>query len=158
MGEEYKITQQVHKRRIWNYLKQMAPFERIWLVSFSCIILAVTIVFSILYTDFTNWFSIILNWVVSPISALSGVICVVLVARGSIYNWILGLFNVITYGLLALVSGYYGDVLINWVFFLPTQFLILIRWRKNIQPQSQDIVRMNKLKGWQIAIIVALGI
>lgn len=136
----------------------MPRFEQIWLLGFSLIILIMTVVFSLQGTIWTDPFSIILNWVIAPVSALSGVICVVLVARGSIHNYSFGLVNSFSYGLIAWLSGYYGDWILNWFFFVPTQFLILLFWRGKIRKDSKDIVRMKKLSLLQIIGLVIIGV
>jgi nicotinamide mononucleotide transporter len=136
----------------------MRAFEKVWLVSFALIILATTVVFSISGTDWANIKSVLLNWGVSPIAALSGVFCVVLVARGHIANYSFGIVNALAYGLIAWVSGYYGDWILNWFFFFPTQIFILTSWRKNLRSRETRIVRMKKLTPLQILYVSLLGI
>jgi len=138
-----------------NVFGGMTKFEKIWLAIFSVVILAATIVFSATGTTWTDWKSIGLNWLVSPISALTGVICVLLVARTSIYNYSFGLVNSLAYGLVAWVAGYYGDWILNWFFFVPTQFLILVFWQKNLKPKSIDLVKVKKFTWLQILLVTA---
>ena len=79
-------------------LKSWSKFEKIWLVVFLTLIIATTVVFSVNGTDYNSLHSILLIWVVSPISAITGILCVVLVARGSIWNYSWGVINCISYG------------------------------------------------------------
>ena len=134
----------------------LTAFEKVWLAVFSAVILIATIYFSLSGTDWKSWWSIAINWLVSPISALTGVVCVLLVARASIYNYSFGLVQSILYGLISWLSGYYGDWILNWFFFVPTQFLIFLSWRGKLQQGSHEIVRLFPLKWWQaLAIVVA---
>lgn len=124
-----------------KFLNTMTKFEKAWLVVFSSIILASTLYFSATGTTWGDWKSVILNWIISPVSALTGVFCVVQCARGRINNWIWGLVNSITYGLVAWVSGYYGDWMLNWFYFIPTQFFIYFIWKGRM---DNNVVRMKK--------------
>lgn len=141
-----------------EYFKKMSRFEQIWLSVFSITIVTATLIFSVDGTNWDNWFSIFINWIVAPVSALTGVITVVLVAKGSLHNYSFGIVNSLTYGMLAFLSGYYGDVIINWFFFLPTQFLIFFSWRKNLRTKATDIVNMKKLTIKQVLIMLGVGI
>lgn len=124
--------------------QRMNQFEKVWLLVFSTIILATTVYFSYGSTKWDSPWSVILNWVISPVSALTGVVCVVLCAKGHIDNWIWGLVNSVTYGAVAWASGYYGDWMLNWFFFIPTQIIIYFAWRKNTS--SFGIVNIKKIK------------
>ena len=132
----------------------LTGFERVWLTVFSAVILLSTIYFSLSGTNWDSWQNVAINWVVSPISALTGVICVLLVARASIYNYSFGLVQSILYGLIAWISGYYGDWILNWFFFVPTQFLIFLSWKRKLQQSSQEIVRIRHLRWWQVLVII----
>ena len=102
--------------------------------------------------------NIILNWFVSPISAVTGILCVVLAAKGKISSWTYGIVNSVLYGYLAYRSGYYGDAIINIVYFLPTQFIGLLFWKKHLKPESTTDVKMRKLTIKQFLLIIIVGI
>jgi len=135
--------------KLSHIFKSLTKFEKIWLAIFSFAIVATTCIFSYMYTDYTNIWSILLNWVFSPFSALTGVMCVVLAAKGHIATWWIGLINSATYGLIAWLSGYYGDWMLNWFYFIPTQIIIYFVWKKNI---TNEIVTMKKLNVKQMLI------
>ena len=159
-GKIYRLTYvSFNIKELWKTVFQpMTKFEKIWLTIFSVIILASTFYFSYTGTDWSDWKSIGLNWFISPVSALTGVICVILVARASIHNYSFGLVQSLLYGFLCWVSGYYGDWLLNWFFFIPTQFLILIFWKRNLRPTSLDIVKIARFKRWQIFLTIFLSL
>jgi len=137
-------------------LKTWSRFERVWLLVFMVLILVTTIIFSISGTDYTNLHSIVLNWIISPLSAITGILCVVLVARGSIWNYAWGVVNCITYGYLAYQTGYYGDMLLNLFYFLPFQFIGFIMWKKHLQNGSKEFVKMKRFSLKQ-GIAVTIG-
>lgn len=137
-------------------LQKLSVNEKRWLQLFLFIIISSTCWFSAQGTDWYSLRSIMLNWVISPLSAISGVLCVVMVAKGLLSNWIWGLIGSASYGLLAWTSGYYGDWLLNWFYFLPAQFFIYYSWRNQLQADSQ-IVRMRRLGHhwfWVIAAVL----
>lgn len=141
-----------------NALLSMTRFEKWWLAIFSIAIISTTIVFSVMYTDWTSPWNIVLNWILSPVSALTGVVCVVLVARGSWWNWTFGVANSILYGLVAWQTGYYGDAILNIFYFLPTQYFIYKLWKRNRENESTDIVKMKKLNWKQILTVAGIGL
>jgi nicotinamide mononucleotide transporter len=138
-------------------IDRLSKFEAIWLGVFLGIIVATTLWFSATGTKWLEWRSVVVNWVVSPASAITGVLCVVLSAKGKLSNWTWGLANSILYGAIAWISGYYGDWLINWFFFVPTQFLILAAWKGNLHNNS-TIVRMKSLRLWIIPLLAMAGL
>lgn len=135
-------------------LQQLTLMERAWLSIFLVVICCTTVWFSMQGTDWRSWQSVLLNWIISPISAISGVLCVVLVAKGLLSNWFWGLISALSYGLIAWTSGYYGDWLLNWFYFLPAQFFVYWSWKSQLHGKSQ-IVKMRRL-GWHWCWIIAL--
>lgn len=145
------MTLTVTWRRVFGGLTR---FERVWLSLFSAVIAAATLYFSGTGTTWSSWSSVAINWIVSPIGALTGVICVLLVARASIYNYSFGLVQSLLYGLVSWLTGYYGDWILNWFFFVPTQFLIFLNWRRHLRDGSHEIVRQLHLRWWQTTLAV----
>ena len=144
---------------MFKYFKNnFTKFEKYWFVIFSLTILAVTFYFSATQTDWKDWKSICLNFVVSPLSTMTGIITVVLCAKGDINNYSFGIVNSVTYGLIAWVSGYYGDWLLNWFYFVPTQILILYEWRRNLRNKTSNIVVMRRLSIRQALLSLSFGI
>lgn len=146
-----------------SLFKQWSLFERIWFISFLVIIVSTTCYFSFTGTDYGQVENILLNWVISPISAITGILCVVLAAKGKISTWTYGIVNCVLYGYLAYRTGYYGDAILNIIYFLPTQFVGLLFWKKRLKRDSKVDVKMRKLTGRQglliaiVSFIIILG-
>lgn len=144
---------------MWHVdFKDWSKFEKVWLITFLSVILMTTVYFSFTGTNYSKIESILLNWVISPFSAISGIFCVVLAAKGKISNWTYGIVNCVLYGYIAFYSGYYGDAIINIAFFLPTQFIGLYFWNKRLKSGSKADVNMRKLSLKQATPIIAFGI
>lgn len=63
-------------------------------------------------------------------AGISGVICVVLVAKGSIWNYVFGLVNVAAYAIISWKASLYGDAALNALYYLPMQFIGWWQWRR----------------------------
>ncbi len=100
------------------------------------------------------------TWV-GLVTSLTGMLNVVLVAKGKISNYWFGIVNVSLYGWTALGNQYFGEVMLNWGYFLPMQFLGLYLWRKNIDPaKTADDVRARWLtwrERWLWLVLSAVG-
>ena len=68
--------------------------------------------------------------VVGSIAGIAGVLCVVLVAKGSIWNYLFGLVNVSMYAYISYKASLYGDAGLNALYYLPMQFIGWWQWRK----------------------------
>lgn len=68
--------------------------------------------------------------VVGSLAGITGVLCVVLVAKGSIWNYAFGLVNVSLYALISYKASLYGDAALNALYYLPMQFIGWWQWRK----------------------------
>lgn len=125
----------------WNW------FERIWLASF-------TLVTVYLYVALDD------TWI-GLCASLTGMLSVVLVAKGKTFNYYPGIVNVILYAFVAYGQKYYGEVMLNLLYFLPMQFIGLIMWRKNkVSEQKQNDVKIAVLRSseriwWSVLCVVA---
>ncbi len=79
--------------------------------------------------------------VLSIIAAVTGVICVILCGLGKVSNYFFGIINVILYAIVAYKAKYYGDVMLNVLYYLPTNIWGWILWEKNIDHQSNSVYK-----------------
>ena len=68
--------------------------------------------------------------VLGSLAGITGVLCVVLVAKGSIWNYIFGLVNVSLYAYISYKAALYGDAALNALYYVPMQFIGWWQWRK----------------------------
>jgi nicotinamide mononucleotide transporter len=85
------------------------------------------------------------NSALSIITMLTGLWCVILVAKGRIFNYYLGIINVIGYAYISYQYQLYGEVMLNALYFLPMQFVGLWIWRRNKNYDICDAVRVRFL-------------
>ena len=67
---------------------------------------------------------------VGSIAGIAGVLCVVLVAKGSIWNYLFGIVNVSMYAYISYKAALYGDAALNALYYVPMQFRGFWQWRK----------------------------
>ena len=105
---------------------------------------------------FTIYFSLISEGVsltyliIDGIAAISGIFCVVLCAKGRKSQYIWGLLNVIGYVIIAFINKYYGEVMLNALYYLPSQFIGYYLWNKNSNEENGDV------KGKKLTIVQSL--
>jgi nicotinamide mononucleotide transporter len=106
----------------WNW------FERIWFGTFLLIGFGLSLLWD------STWFQYSVF--------LFGIICVVLTAKGSIWSFVFGLYNSVGYGWIAMQNGLYGEMGLNWFFFVPTAVIGFMMWRGRM---DGVVVQMRKL-------------
>ena len=75
---------------------------------------------------------------VGSIAGIAGVVCVVLVAKGSIWNYLFGIVNVTMYAYISYKAALYGDAMLNALYYVPMQFIGWWQWRKRGADISSD--------------------
>lgn len=68
--------------------------------------------------------------IIGSVAAVTGVLCVVLVAKGSIWNYLFGLVNVSLYAFISFKTTAYGDAALNALYYVPMQFIGYYSWKK----------------------------
>lgn len=128
-------------------LKGWTWFEKTWLSIFTLINIYL----------FFAWGDSLLGLV----SSLTGMICVILVAKGKMSNYYFGMIQASTYAYIAFTYGLYGEAMLNGLFYFPVQFIGLYMWsrHKTKGVKGEDIkVKRLSVKGWMytgVAVIVA---
>ncbi|WP_339137339.1 MAG: nicotinamide riboside transporter PnuC [Candidatus Electrothrix sp. GW3-4] len=72
---------------------------------------------------------------------LSGILCVGLIAIGRREGYLIGLYNSLSYAILAYGNDLYGEVYLNLFFFIPTGILGYVMWRYHMTSGKTVIMR-----------------
>jgi nicotinamide mononucleotide transporter len=97
------------------------------------------------------------------LAGITGVLCVVLVAKGSIWNYLFGLVNVSLYAYISYKAALYGDAGLNALYYLPMQFIGWWQWRKRGAAVSEAEAGGNGVQvkarrfNWRQRAVLALG-
>lgn len=116
-----------------------------------------------LYSFFSHSFDAL-----GSIAGIAGVLCVVLVAKGNIWNYAFGLVNVSLYAYISFKASLYGDAGLNALYYLPMQFIGWYSWKKRgASAENRDTrVRARRMTALQrtalacacIAAVVVFGL
>lgn len=85
--------------------------------------------------------------------SLSGILCVGLIAIGRREGYLIGLYNSLSYSILAYGNGLYGEVYLNLLFFVPTGIIGYVMWSRHTR--QDRTVEMRQL-GWKQRFTVAV--
>lgn len=90
-------------------------------------------------------------------ACITGVICVVMTAKGHISCYYFGLINILAYVYIAYMSKFYGEVMLNGLYYLPMQFIGIYMWKKNMN-EDTNIVKGKTMSMKQIIILALISI
>ena len=115
---------------------------------------------------FTIYFSIIseevslLYLIIDGIAAISGIFCVVLCAKGRKGQYIWGLLNVLGYVIIAFINKYYGEVMLNALYYLPSQFIGYYLWNKNSNEENGDVKgkKLTLIQSLLLVVAITVGV
>ena len=136
MFKTARFNHMIHLWKSWNL------FEILWLLIFLSIGCVIT------FVQQDTWF----NFAV----LLSGILCVVLAAKGNILNYVFGLFNSCAYAWICYQNGLYGEMGLNLFFFVPTALIGIWLWKKHTQTTQLQFARSISFK--QLSIIMLLNL
>ena len=109
-------------------------WEIIWLIFVCAVIMALSI-----------------YWKDSPmgiLSATTGVICVVCTGKGKLSAYLFGAVNTLLYAIIAFEAKYYGEVMLNALYYFPLQFYGFFVWSRHINHETHEVEkRKMNLKG-----------
>ena len=114
-----------------------------------------------LKSEFTGWRKIDILWlavatavilslsvywrdsVIGIIAALTGVWCVILTGKGKRSSFIFGTVNVVFYALIAMKAKYYGEVMLNLVYYFPMNFVGWFLWKRHMNDESGEVIKSS---------------
>lgn len=92
----------------------------------------------------------------SVCAALTGIWCVILTGKGKISSFWIGTINTVLYAILAWNAKYWGEVMLNLLYYVPMNFVGMYMWSKNMNEQTEEVEKKRlSLKG---SIYVYLGV
>ena len=125
-------------------IKKFSLFEWAMLLS----VIGFTIYFALVDTE-----NSLLYLIIDGIAAICGIFCVVLCAKGKKSQYIWGLINIIGYIIIAFINKYYGEVMLNGLYYLPSQFIGYYLWNKHENKKTEN-VKGKKLSIKQTAVLL----
>ena len=102
-------------------------------------------------TGFTIYFAVIdkstplIYNIISAAAAICGIFCVVICAAGKKSQYYWGFANIIAYIIVSWQNKFFGEVMLNALYYFPSQFVGLYLWKKNYN-ESCEQVNGKKMK------------
>lgn len=121
-------------------LKNFKSWEIGWMILANAVILGVSIYMG--------------DDVLSIIASLTGVMCVILCGLGKVSNYFWGTVNVILYAYVAWKAKYYGDVMLNLLYYLPTNIIGWVLWAKNVNSETNEVYKKRMTWKQDIAVVI----
>lgn len=90
----------------------------------------------------------------SLLSGCLGVCSVCLMAQGSIFTYVFGFAQVLTYTYLCMRAHLYGEVAINIYYFLTMIYGVYV-WRRRMNPANENRIRTRRLS-WRMLLLIVL--
>lgn len=92
------------------------------------------------------------------ISATTGVACVVCTGKGKLSAYIFGMVNTLLYAIIAYKAQFYGEVMLNVIYYFPMQFYGIYVWSKHMNAETHEVEKKEmKFKGKLILGASVLG-
>ena len=129
------------KELLKNELRGWKAFEVFWLAFAS---LAITLL-SIYFGDS----------LMGIISAVTGVICVICTGKGKLSCYLFGLINCVLYAIISYKATYYGETMLNALYYVPMQFVGFYVWVKNMNNETLEVNKRHM--SWKLRIVSLLG-
>lgn len=131
--------------RISKFYNSLDMFEKGWLVVSTLILFAVELYFG--------------DSVIGIIATLTGILNVVLVAKGSMINYAFGIVNTVLYTIIAYKAGYGGDFVTFLFYYIPLQFVGIYAWKNHAAEDTnlEDVKQMSIVQGGLAILILVIG-
>lgn len=117
------------KKMIKNELSGWKKWEVIWLLIACSIITGLSIYWG--------------DNLMGIISATTGVACVVCTGKGKLSAYLFGLVNCVLYAIISYKAGYYGETMLNAIYYTPMQFIGFYVWNKHMNDETKEVEKRH---------------
>ena len=93
------------------------------------------------------------------ISATTGVACVVCTGKGKLSAYLFGTVNVVLYAVISYQARYYGEVMLNALYYFPMEFYGFYVWKRHMNAETHEVEkkRMQPRGRLVLALAIAAG-
>lgn len=129
--------------KVKKFFADWTMFEKSWLVLSSVLV----VVLSLMWGDS----------MLAIFSSLTGIISVVLCAKGKIENYFFGFLNAITYAYLCYQAHIFGETMYN-ILMIPMIIIGVVSWKKNMEADDSEVKARNlTATGWVILVVGSIA-
>jgi len=142
------------KEKIKKLWKFFTPYEKIWTFSIIGLSLLITFLFPSTVDDLGINPALIMGLYLLDI--LFNVICELLIAKQSKWNFIVSLLVEITEIVtLIVLAERFATMAVTIFFWIPIDIISFINWHKHQDKECEELTVVRSLKGWQEVAIIA---
>lgn len=131
------------KYYIKNELSGWSIWELVWLFGSCAIILALSVYWG--------------DTAIGMISAVSGVAYVICTGKGKLVSFAFGVINALLYAYISYKAKFYGEVMLNALYYFPMQFYGFWVWSKNIDPETKEVTKRRMTPMGRLILWVSVG-
>ena len=135
----------MNSKDLKNYLKSELHGWKLWELLWLALATAVILGLSLYWKD--NWISLL--------AAVTGVWCVILTGKGKRSSFLFGTINTIFYSWISFQARYFGEVMLNMLYYLPMNFVGWFVWKQHMNEETGEVVK-TKLSLQSSAVIYGL--
>lgn len=88
------------------------------------------------------------------IAGLTGVVCVILTGKGKMSCYVFGLVNTILYAWIAYEASYFGEVMLNGLYYVPMQFVGWFMWKKHMNKETKEVIKTKLSLKWELVLLL----
>lgn len=90
------------------------------------------------------------------VSATTGVICVIATGKGKLMAYLFGAINCALYAIISCQAKYYGEAMLNAIYYLPMQFVGFAVWKKNMNAETCEVKKRHM--SWKMRLLSLVAI
>lgn len=133
----------------WNdFLRQELTgwqvWEIVWIVLASVIIIGLSVYWN--------------DTLMGIISSTTGVLCVICTGKGKLSAYLFGLVNCVLYAIISYQATYYGETMLNALYYVPMQFVGFRIWAKNMNPETGEVRKRHMRPVHRIITVAAMAV
>ena len=142
------------KEKIKKLWKFFTPYEKIWTFSIIGLSLLITFLFPSTVDDLGINPAVIMTLYLLDI--LFNIICELLIAKQSKWNFIVSLLVEITeIATLIVLAERFATMAVTIFFWIPIDIISFINWHKHTDKKQKELTEVRTLKGWHKVLILA---
>ena len=131
-----------------EYLKEELRGWKIWEMAWLLTACGIILTLSIYWGD--TWMGIV--------SATSGVACVVCTGKGKLSAYLFGAINTLLYAMIAWKAQFYGEVMLNALYYFPLQFYGLYVWSKHMNVETHEVEKKAMSKRGKAVLFILVAV
>ena len=135
------------KQKASAFLRQELSGWKAWEVAWVILASLVIIGLSIYWND----------TLMGIISSTTGVICVICTGKGKLSAYLFGLVNCVLYAIISYQATYYGETMLNALYYVPMQFVGFRVWAKNMNQETGEVNKRHMKPLHRVLTVIGIA-